>query len=101
MSQSADRDDGTRGVLCDVSLVTSGSACSSALLTVTVRTQGPVYTFDGHDDQCDAGPRSSVVGTAVFNQNGSVGIGFTTVLAPGGGFVHVSARINALTLRGP
>ncbi len=39
-------------------------------------------------------------GTAFLNLDGTVGIGFSTVLAPGGAFVHIEARIDLASLGG-
>jgi hypothetical protein len=72
------------------------------VVTLSVAAQpGAVFTLDGFDDQCGAGQRASVAGTAFLNPDGTVGIGLTTVLSPGGTFVHVEARISLVTLAGP
>lgn len=71
------------------------------VVTLNVTAQGAVFTLDGFDDQCGAGQRASVVGIAFLNPDGSVGIGLTTVLAPGGTAVHVDARISLSSLAGP
>ncbi len=71
------------------------------IVGVTVTLTGGVYTLDGFDDQCGAGQRASIVGTAFLNPDGTAGLGLTTVLAPGGTPVHVDARINIGTLSGP
>jgi hypothetical protein len=71
------------------------------VITLNVTGQGAVFTLDGFDDQCGASQRASVVGTAFFNPDGTVGIGLNAVLAPGGAFVHVEARIGLTSLTGP
>ncbi len=71
------------------------------IVTLNVTQQGNVFTLDGFDDQCGAGQRASVVGTAFVNPDGTVGMGLNTVLAPGGAFVHVDARIDFGSLGGP
>lgn len=72
------------------------------VITVNVAGQpSGVFTLDGFDDQCGAGQRASVVGTAFLNPDGTVGIGLNTVLSPGGAFVHVEARISLASLNGP
>jgi hypothetical protein len=71
------------------------------IVTLSVTQQGEVYTLDGFDDQCGAATRASVVGTAFLNADGAVGIGLTTVLAPGGTPVHIDARIDLASLGGP
>lgn len=68
--------------------------------SVTATTaMGATYLLDGFDDQCGTA-RASVVGTAFFNADGSIGIGLTTVLSPGAQTVHVDARISLSTLSG-
>lgn len=74
--------------------------CNVVTLNI-VGQQGSVFTLDGFDDQCGAGQRASVVGTAFPNPDGTIGIGLNTVLAPGGAFVHVEARISLASLNGP
>lgn len=71
------------------------------IVTLNVTQQGAVYALDGFDDQCGAPTRASIVGTAFLNPDGSVGIGLTTVLTPGGTPVHVDARIHLASLGGP
>lgn len=71
------------------------------LITVNVSAQGTVFTLDGVDDQCGADQRASVVGTAFLNPDGTIGIGLSTVTAPGAAFVHVDARIGLSSLGGP
>jgi hypothetical protein len=71
------------------------------VVTLNVTAQGSIFTLDGYDDQCGAAQRASVVGTAFLNPDGSVGMGLSTVLAPGGAFVHIDARISTTLLGGP
>lgn len=70
------------------------------VITVSVTQDGGVYTLDGYDNQCGAATRGAVSGTAFFNPNGTIGIGLTTVTAPGGVAVHLEAAIDAITLGG-
>lgn len=71
------------------------------VLTLNVTQSGAIYTLDGVDDQCGAGQKASVVGTAFLNPDGTVGMGLTTVIAPGGAPVHIDARIGLASLAGP
>jgi hypothetical protein len=71
------------------------------VITLNVTAQGSIYTLDGFDDQCGAGQRASVVGTAFPNPDGSIGMGLSTVLAPDGRVVHTDARISMALLGGP
>lgn len=71
------------------------------VITLNVAVQGTVFTLDGYDDQCGAGQRASVVGTAFPNPDGTIGIGLNVVVAPGGAFVHIDARISLSSLGGP
>jgi hypothetical protein len=70
------------------------------VLTVNVTQSGAVYTLDGYDSQCGAGERAAAVGMAFINPNGTVGLGFTIVNAPGGMPVHIDATISLATLSG-
>jgi hypothetical protein len=72
--------------------------CNVATLAVTQ--SGAHYTLDGSDDQCGAAQLAGVIGTAFLNPDGSIGIGLTTVLTPGGAPVHVNARITLSSLSG-
>ena len=72
--------------------------CNVVTLNVTI--SGAQYTLDGYDDQCGAAQRASVVGMAVPNPNGTVGLGFTVVSTPGGAPVHVDASLSLATLGG-
>lgn len=71
------------------------------VVTLNVTQQGAVFTLDGFDDQCGAGQRASVAGTAFLNPDGTIGMGLSAVVAPGGTAIHVDARINLVTLGGP
>lgn len=66
------------------------------IITANVVQTGTVYTLDGWDNQC--GPitgaqRAPVVGTAVLNPNGTIGLGLNIVTTPGGAPVHVDATV--------
>ena len=71
------------------------------VVTVNVTQTGGTYTLDGYDDQCGAAQRASVVGVAFPNPNGSIGLGLTTVSAPGGTPLHTDVTINLATISGP
>jgi predicted regulator of Ras-like GTPase activity (Roadblock/LC7/MglB family) len=71
------------------------------LVTLHVTRIAGEFTLDGFDDQCGGPVRAAVVGMAFLNPDGTVGIGLTTVLAPGGTPVHVDARIDLGSLGGP
>ncbi len=72
------------------------------VVTLNVTAQGSsIFAVDGFDDQCGASVRAGVVGTAFLNPDGSIGMGLSTVIAPGGAVVHVDARISLATLTGP
>jgi hypothetical protein len=70
-------------------------------ITQHVTPSGAVYALTGFDDQCGATERATLVGTAIFNHDGSVGVGLSIVVAPGGAPVHVDARVNLALLSGP
>ncbi len=70
------------------------------VVTINVAAHGSIFTLDGFDDQCGASVRASVVGTAFLNPDGSIGMGLSTVIAPGGAVVHVDARIDFQALSG-
>jgi hypothetical protein len=63
------------------------------LITVVVTQVGSVYTLEGTDDQCGATQRASVTGTAFQNPDGTIGLGFNVVAAPGGAPGHIDATI--------
>jgi len=62
-------------------------------VTVTLVQQGASYTIDGFDDQCGAAQRAPVLGGATVNPDGSVTVGFATVVGGGTVSVHVNARV--------
>lgn len=63
------------------------------LITVVVTQVGSVYTLEGTDDQCGASQRASVTGTAFQNPDGTIGLGFNVVAAPGGAPGQIDATI--------
>lgn len=69
--------------------------CNVVTMTITQIPTG--FTLDGFDDQCAALKRASLVGMATLNPDGTVGVTFTIVTAPGGKGVHVSAVISPVT----
>jgi hypothetical protein len=69
--------------------------CNVVTLTITQIQAG--YTVDGFDEQCGALKRASAVGMALINPDGTVGIDFTIVTAPGGKGVHVAAVVSPVT----
>ncbi|MEZ5285001.1 MAG: hypothetical protein R2712_09380 [Vicinamibacterales bacterium] len=69
------------------------------IVTVTVTQVGGVYRLEGADDRCGASPRSSVIGTASVNADGSIGLGLN-VVAPGGTAMPLSAVVSMATLGG-
>ncbi len=71
------------------------------VITVNVNQQGAVYTMDGYDDQCGAGQRAPLVGTATPNPDGTIGLGLNVVTVPGGRGVQIDARITLAGLGGP
>ncbi len=70
-------------------------------VTVTVTHNAGNYTLDGFDDQCGAGQRAPLVGTATPNPDGTIGLGLQIVTVPGGQGVNVDARISLAGLVGP
>jgi hypothetical protein len=70
------------------------------VVTVNVTQTGAVYTLDGFDNQCNAGTRAAVLGTAFVNPDGTIGLGFSTVATPGGNPTHVDATIDLASLSG-
>ncbi len=65
------------------------------VITVTVTQVGAIYRVEGFDDQCGAAARTSVVGMAFPNPDGTIGLGLTIVATPGGAPVHVDATVTA------
>jgi hypothetical protein len=70
-------------------------------VTVTVTQNGGIYTLDGYDDQCGAAQRAPLVGLAMPNPDGSIGLGFHIATSPGGKTVSVESRISLATVGGP
>lgn len=70
------------------------------VVVVTITQNGSVYTLDGYDDQCGATQRASVVGMALLNPDGTVGLGMTIVAAPGGTPTQVYATASPVTGNG-
>ncbi len=70
------------------------------VLTVTVTAVGGVFRLEGLDDRCGAAEASAVIGTAFLNPDGSVGLGFNIVVAPGGQPQPVAARLMLPSLTG-
>jgi len=71
------------------------------VLTLTVTQNGGVYALDGFDDQCGAGVRASVTGTAFPNPAGTIGVGLNVVTAPGGTPLHLEVALSLSTISGP
>jgi len=69
--------------------------CNVVTMTITQIPSG--FTIDGHDEQCAAIKRASSVGMALINPDGTVGLNFTIVTAPGGKGVSVAAVISPVT----
>ena len=70
-------------------------------VTVSVTQNGGIYTLDGYDDQCGAPQRAPLVGLAMPNPDGTIGLGFHIATAPGGKAVSVESRISLATIGGP
>lgn len=71
------------------------SFCNVVTMTITQVPSG--FTLDGYDEQCGALKRAGTVGMALINPDGTVGINFTIVTAPGGQGAHVAAVISPVT----
>lgn len=54
---------------------------------------GDIYTVDGFDDQCGAGPEAPALGTATVNADGTLAIGFHLVSSPDATPAHVLALL--------
>jgi hypothetical protein len=66
--------------------------CNVVALDVTPTGSG--FRLEGTDDQCGgATDRASAIGTAFQNPDGTIGMGLTLVLAPGGAAVHVDVAL--------
>jgi hypothetical protein len=70
------------------------------LLTIAVVQQGGQYQLDGRDDLCGEPAGATLVGLAIRNPNGSIGLGMTIVTSHGGTPVHVYATLSIATLSG-
>lgn len=70
------------------------------IISVVVTATGPIYTLQGTDDQCGGPRRASVTGTAFLNPDGTIGIGFTIIGAPGGLAGHIDATVTLPTASG-
>jgi hypothetical protein len=70
------------------------------VVTVTISQQGSVFALDGVDDQCGADRLAAADGTAFFNPDGTIGLGFTIVPAPDGVPLTVEASIEPGSLSG-
>ena len=70
------------------------------VITVSVAQTGSVYTLDGFDDQCGHHTRAAVSGTAFPNPDGTIGIGVTIVVTPGGTPLHLDATLSVATVGG-
>ena len=70
------------------------------VVTLSVTQVGAIYRVEGTDDRCGASVKSSVIGTAFMNPDGSVGMGLNVVTAPGGAASPLSAVIALSTLSG-
>jgi hypothetical protein len=70
------------------------------LITLSVAQAGGVYTLDGFDDQCGAGRRATVTGTAVPNPDGTIALGLNVVTAPDAAPVHIAVPLDMSTLQG-
>lgn len=64
------------------------------VITVAITQNGAVYRLEGTDDQCGAPVAAALTGLAFINPNGSVGMGFTIIAAPGGAPVAVDATVD-------
>lgn len=70
------------------------------VIVVTATQVGATYRLEGYDDQCGAGPRASVIGTAFSNPDGTIGLGFNVVGAPGGAPLHIDATVSLPSIGG-
>ncbi len=70
------------------------------VVTLNVTQTGGVYTLDGYDDQCGAGTRAPLTGTAAPNPDGTTELGFGIVASPSAIPVHVAVAIDTTTLGG-
>jgi trimeric autotransporter adhesin len=70
------------------------------VVTLTVTEVGAIYRVEGTDDRCGASAKSSVIGTAFMNPDGTIGMGLNVVAAPGGVASPLSAVIALSNLSG-
>lgn len=70
------------------------------VITVTVTPMGGVFTLDGFDEQCGGNPKQPVRGVALPQANGSITIGVSVVMLPGGTPVNIEAGISPSSLSG-
>lgn len=70
------------------------------VITVTVTPVGGVFTLEGFDEQCGGNPRQPVRGVALPQANGSITIGVSVVMLPGGTPVNIEAGISPAGLSG-
>jgi hypothetical protein len=70
------------------------------VVTLAVTQNGGIFTLDGADDQCAAAPAASMLGTAFFNPDGSIGIGLHLVAVPDAAPMHISVVLDTATLSG-
>jgi hypothetical protein len=62
-------------------------------VTISITQNGGIYTLDGYDDQCGAASKAGLVGLATPNADGTISFALNLV-TPGGGPLHVDARIS-------
>ena len=70
------------------------------VVTVTVTPVGGVYVLDGFDEQCGGNPKQPVRGVAVPQANGSITLGLSVVILPGGAPTNIEAGISQSGLSG-
>ncbi len=63
------------------------------VISVAVTQTGAAYRLEGTDDGCEITNRSSVVGMAFANPDGSIGGGLTVIAGPGGIVLHIDVTI--------
>ena len=72
--------------------------CNRVTLTLTTTAGG--FALSGFDDGCGAATKSSAVGVAVMNGDGTVGLNFTIISPPSGDVLTVSATVSPATGQG-
>lgn len=70
------------------------------VVTLTVTPAGSAFRLEGSDDQCGDAVAAPVMGTAIANPNGSIGLGVVIIAAPDGTPLHLDASIDLATLGG-